>query len=570
MSPALRKRIDPFSQSAPAVNILGTSLLGLACLAAVWPCAAGAEPKTVCTITINSPDERETFRRYLPPDRYRVVELVEHGRPDWLAAACRRGVACDALIVSGHFDAGTEFYSDRFDHREFLTVAEMERASCSASCSGLFSHLKEVYLFGCNTLKAEPVHVASAEIARSLVRSGRTPEEAERLSAALTDRYGQSNRERMRQVFKGTPVLYGFSAQAPLGRVAGPLLDRYFQSAPKGETASGRVSPTFVELFAGHSIAVAAGLTDADPNARLRRDVCSLADDQPSEAEKIASMHGLLRRDMTEVRMLLDRIERFTASVGPAQRQAPGAQAALDAIATDRVTRGRYLEFARDVDEAAVQMRLMALARALGWLTPAQEREEFLRMISQRMARDTVGPTEIDLVCASDLSREAGLAPRLMAMGDADGVKLTHSLVLACLGDVQAHARVVRALTSASDDEVALAQVYLRHRALADIGEQRAVAAGIARMPAGSAQVRALETLARQQVTDPESVRDIARLFPLARSLDVQRAIAGVLLHADLQALPKADLARTLRQHRLASRDGGDVIDVLIRLLQAG
>jgi hypothetical protein len=35
--------------------------------------------------------------------------------------------------------------------------------------------LKEVYLFGCNTLNAEAMRSASAEIARSLVRSGQSP-----------------------------------------------------------------------------------------------------------------------------------------------------------------------------------------------------------------------------------------------------------------------------------------------------------------------------------------------------------------------------------------------------------
>jgi hypothetical protein len=33
--------------------------------------------------------------------------------------------------------------------------------------------------------------------------------------------------------------------------------------------------------------------------------------------------------------------------------------------------------------------------------------------------------------------------------------------------------------------------------------------------------------------------------------------------------LVRADLARSLRQHRLKSPDGNDVIDVLIRLLQS-
>ena len=67
----------------------------LVLLAAVTP--ARADKTTVCTITVNSADEKEAFRRNLPPDKYRFVELVEHGRADWLSSACRAGVQCDVL-----------------------------------------------------------------------------------------------------------------------------------------------------------------------------------------------------------------------------------------------------------------------------------------------------------------------------------------------------------------------------------------------------------------------------------------------------------------------------------------
>ena len=99
--------------------------------------------------------------------------------------------------------------------------------------------------------------------------------------------------------------------------------------------------------------------------------------------------------------------------------------------------------------------------------------------------------------------------------------------------------------------------------------ELRAVTAGIGRMTAGGAQVRALETLARQRLADPQSLQEIAGLFPLARSLDAQRAIAGILIRSDTQLLARADLARSLRQHRLKSPNGNDVIDMLIRMLQS-
>ncbi len=547
----------------------GASAALLMCLAAVGSFDAGAAPKTVCTVTINSSDERDMFQRHLPRGDYRFVELVQRGKPDWLAAACQARVSCDALIISGHFDDGSEFYTDRFDDKEFLTVHELQRASCSGSCDGLFAQLKEVYLFGCNTLKSTPRFAASAEIGRSLLRSGVSQADADRVSALLSDRYGQSNRDRLRHVFKDVPLLYGFSSKAPLGRTAGPLLERYFQSAPAGEVASGRASATLLNLFGPSSMIAVAGLTNADPHAAFRGDMCSLADDGPTDARKLAFLHGVLQRDVTEVRMFLDHLERYAASLSPAQRQLPEVVAALHAVQSDQPTRDRYLAFARDADDATVQARMMALAGMIGWLSPAQEQAEFLRMVAARMARGNLSKTEVDLVCATPQARDPALAPQLLATGLVRPGNTTHAAALACMGSAAAHAQTLRALTSPQDDDVAIAQIYLRHRQLADVGELRAVTLGIGRMAAGGAQVRALETLARQRLADPQSLQAIASLFALARSLDVQRAIAGILIRSDTQMLARADLARSLRQHRLKSPDGNDVIDMLIRMLQA-
>ena len=57
--------------------------------------------------------------------------------------------------------------------------------------------------------------------------------------------------------------------------------------------------------------------------------------------------------------------------------------------------------------------------------------------------------------------------------------------------------------------------------------------------------------------------------FPLAGSVGVQTAIAGVLIRSDYKAIAKPELVQTLQQHRLRSSNGADLIDVLIRRLQA-
>src|SRR5882672_4025617 len=184
---------------------------------------AHAAKKTVCTITVNSPDEKEAFRARLPKGEYEFVELVEKGRDDWLRSSCEKKVQCDVLVISGHFNAGETFYSDKNEIEDHLQVDELERASCSQSCPALFANLKEVYLFGCESLNPDATKYSS--------------------------RYGESGRDRMRRVFAGVPVIYGFSGAAPVGPTAAAILARYFSSAPVGETGNGRASSRMLGQF---------------------------------------------------------------------------------------------------------------------------------------------------------------------------------------------------------------------------------------------------------------------------------------------------------------------------------
>jgi hypothetical protein len=546
-----------------------TKLLFLtALLAAVWAHDANADKKTVCSITVNSPDEKEAFRRSLPPNKYEFVELVERGRSDWLESACRQGIRCDVLVISGHYDGGNEFFSEHLDAREFLPVAEMERVSCSDSCPGLFSQLKEVYLFGCNTLNPEAVRSASAEIGRSLVRSGYSRADADRLSRALSARHGESSRDRMRLIFKDVPAIYGFSSVAPLGPTAAFFLDRHFQSAGTGEVGSGRASARLLNQFAGHSLVVASGLSNSDPQTAYRQDVCQFSDDRLSPEQKLGFVHKLLGREIAEVRMFLDRIEKNSASLSDADRQLPAISRALERIARDDASRARYVEFARDVDQPAVRARMLELAVRLGWLSPTEKRAELMRMISEQIARGVVTPAEVDLVCT--LNKDRGLDQDLhrLQLSPAQASKVSSAAVLACLGNADARTQVLLALTSPNDEEVQIAQVYLRHHPIADVDELRVVTSGIARMNGSAAQVRALDTLAHQPLSDPESLEELARLFPLAESVGVQTAIAGVLIRSDYKAIAKPEFVQTLQRHRLRSSNGADLIDVLIRRLQ--
>jgi hypothetical protein len=88
-------------------------------------------------------------------------------------------------------------------------------------------------------------------------------------------------------------------------------------------------------------------------------------------------------------------------------------------------------------------------------------------------------------------------------------------------------------------------------------------------MNGSPAQIRAIETLARHHLNDRESLEQLIRLFPETKSAGVQVAIASVLIRADYGSIATPKLAEMLRQSRLKSPQGENLIDVLIRRLPA-
>ena len=335
------------------------------------------------------------------------------------------------------------------------------------------------------------------------------------------------------------------------------------------EVGSGRASSKLLNQFATESMIAVNGLSDTDPHAGYRRDVCRFIDARPSPADKLRFVHGLLRRDMAEVRIFLERIEGLFASLSETERQTPRFLQALGEISRDEVVRDRYLSFAEDADQPQIRARMIQLAGTLGWLSPPEQRAELLRMIADLLERTSIGSAEVELVCSLNKDHALDQERYRLSLSQAQADKVTHAATLACLGSDEGRARVLRALTSGDDAEVQIAEVYLGHRPITDVDELRVVASGITRMTGSGAQIRALDPLARHRLSDRLSLDELARLFPTAASVDVQRAIAAVFIRSDYQALAKPEMVRVLRQSRLKSSSGDDVIDVPIRRLRA-
>jgi hypothetical protein len=295
--------------------------------------------------------------------------------------------------------------------------------------------------------------------------------------------------------------------------------------------------------------------------------VCRFFDERLAPAQKLAFVHGLLGRDIKEVRMFFERIEAFLASLADGERQSPAFAEALTTIARDAAARERYMAFARGA-ESPIRARMIEVAQTLGWLTPVERHAEITRMINEMLIADTLSFGEVDLICSVNKSGEFDGEFDASALSASRQGMVRYGAAFACLGNPEGRARMLVALTSPREGDVHMAQVYLQHRPITGATEFRDVANGVAHMPRSGAQLRTLDTLARQNISDRASLDELARLFPLADTVGVQRAIAGVFIRANYADLDRVALAHTLSASRLKSPDGDDLIDALIRRLQ--
>lgn len=503
-------------------------------LAAATPWLASAsEPRTVCSITVNSPDEKETFRKRLPAGNYRFVELVEPGRTDWLRSACTKSVRCDVLVVSGHFNAGETFYSDRVEATDHLPIDELERAACSGGCPQLFSQLKEVYLFGCESLNPDATKYSST--------------------------YGESGRERMRRVFANVPAIYGFSAAAPVGKTAGALLQNAFNNGAGATVATGRRNQALLNAFSKSSMTMTSGSGDS----AARRNVCTFFDERVAPAKKLSFVHAMLQRDFAEARTAFPRIEKLLETVDKAERQSPAFTQSLAEISADDATRERFLAAARAAREPELRARMLDVAHGFAWLSPGELRSERLDLIASLLRKERIAFTDVDLACSlnADGSLSADSLPPGLGVGNA--------AIRACLGDDGARRNVIAAVGSPRDTDVQLAQAYLRHQPMKGREELRAVTTHIAKMEDPRAKIRALDTLGRHAISDREILEILAREFAEARTVGEQRALAEVFIRSDPKALPRPQLVAAVRDHRIRAADSrGDLVDVLMERLQ--
>ena len=187
----------------------------------------------VCSITINSSDEIELFREFLPAQDFDFVELLpqtvnekQDHSSHWFNRACEQDYQCDILVISGHF-GGTFFGKSGYS----LPTELLEEKSCQNKCQGILSGVKEIFLFGCNTLASKKKdHRSYSEYLQVLLEDGMARETAERVVAARYSPLETPFHARMNFIFSGSHTIYGFDELSPLGENIRAPLKAYFQS----------------------------------------------------------------------------------------------------------------------------------------------------------------------------------------------------------------------------------------------------------------------------------------------------------------------------------------------------
>jgi len=484
---------------------------------------------TVCSITINSADEIATFRKYLPESSFQFVELTEGssaGEPGaGFGRACDRGQQCDVLVISGHFgdtyagNFGTTFAGDT---GLSLSLDEMEERSCEQSCPGILRKPLEVFLFGCKTLakSLDDRPLPKTDLAL-LGKFGVPRGVAERV--VEEERYKGSdtnNRRRMRFVFAGVPEVYGFSAVAPSGEHARPLLEDYFQHTGNYADHLRRLARARAQRNENREIAHAmqpssfdqcAGLDSTDPELTRAQRICVLKNEKRTVLTRLAHIVRLL--DDPEFLGYLPSIEGFFHE-HPLSSFGPSEVATLRQIQQHSRARGVVVGLVNGLETPLLRLEMVRVARSIGWIG-ADEALKVQHDVVVRALQPPVYGEGRDVVCGidADVLRQISIRAEDLRPGvyqDEFGLQ-----ALGCLkpADERIHVELGRSLFDKREWIAGYAAMALKEIKPAQIDVQVALAKQLAR-PEKAARESAAEALREMKAADPRVLAMIRATDP--------------------------------------------------------
>ncbi|RYZ77803.1 MAG: hypothetical protein EOP05_00475 [Proteobacteria bacterium] len=404
-------------------------LIGI--LGSIASSAAKTDPKSglrkVCTVTINSSQEKKAFQTHLPSKDFEFIELTEIGKTastslndDWFQKACKADIQCDVLVVSGHF-AGSFFGNSKLE----LGLDEMERNSCRNSCDGILKSPKEVFLFGCNTLAEKKDDSRSySQYVTHLVNDLNYDEPvAIRAAQGMYGAMGSSFKQRMRRVFKGVPNLYGFDAVGPTGAAVKPYLDNYFKQVPnylshvkkieaeklislvsEANSAVADVSNTILaESMRKFAFAECSGVLPNSPDSSVSEEICQLHRNLSLGQKAEAAARMLKKPDRLTY---LPSVLSFIRSNEVELNSDPEARAAFEKLKSDKMLLAEMNTILSNVDENPyTKVDLLRLKLALVQIDQATFELQIKSTLTKELRR--LDQSTIDLACS--LRKEHGI-----------------------------------------------------------------------------------------------------------------------------------------------------------------
>jgi hypothetical protein len=387
------------------------------------------EDVLVCTITINSPDEKDTFHKRVCGEKnggkhYKFLELTQAGGGDdstWFGDACAqaakqkasRGRGCEVLLVSGHF-AGKYFFGSS---TKKLTTEQLEAASCRKSCEGVLKDPTEVFLFGCNTLSGKTSKSDNAELmGRRLRDDGLSEADVEEIVQGRFGDLGDSNKETMRRVFAGVPNVYGYNDVGPLGATVKTAFDSYMVQAEKdGKTyrdwlTERQLKPVsniaLTQALKAFPVETTCGvIADGDsPESVSRKVRCALGDNGNSIASRLGLLGTVISSEADFMRYV-PAMQKFFDEHSPPYA-IPADQAAFEALQAkvDPVSAQIVKRIEDDKMKAYPLLRydLASLAYALGWgprMKLKTQAESEIATTAEVLRKGPISAAVANLVC---------------------------------------------------------------------------------------------------------------------------------------------------------------------------
>lgn len=391
---------------------------------------------TVCSMTINSSNEKRVFEEQMAKDRNRfnpMVELTTLGNGDnWFEAACRSGIRCDQLLISGHFSSS---WSGRSGKK--LPLQKMEEMGCSDSCKGILNHPYEVFLMGCNTMATKKKdHRTATSYRDHLLHDGMDQYSAEMTSEARYGLSGDDNRTRFQRTFRGGfKRLYGFDSVGPSGTNVEGLLRNYFSRVNLAENLervrAARLMGNVEALNAGgreshnspgfnRELAEALAITAFDQcaagadNERDRR-ICRILDPRVNVNQKLDTiLQSLQSENWIKYMPVINEFfkKHPVSSMNARQKET------VRMLSQNAVLKRQVKGMVEKSEFLSVQIEWSKFARNFGYLTP-QEEANALGKTLNRMLESGLTKKEADLICFNRdiLPRRSASASSPVAQG---------------------------------------------------------------------------------------------------------------------------------------------------------